>query len=93
MDNIIKFNSTLLHELAHHWFGNIVTMKWWDDLWLNEGFAQYMAYLAIDKCSEVCKSFAAGSWVHHLTSSKNDAMKMDAQAKSHPVKVPVLHSD
>jgi aminopeptidase N len=40
---------TLLHELSHMWFGDLVTMKWWDDLWLNESFATYMAYWAIDE--------------------------------------------
>lgn len=39
---------SLLSELAHMWFGNLVTMKWWSDLWLKEGFASYMSYLAID---------------------------------------------
>ena len=43
---------TLLHELSHMWFGDLVTMKWWDDLWLNESFATYMAYWAIDENRE-----------------------------------------
>ena len=40
---------TILHELAHMWFGDLVTMRWWNDLWLNESFATYVAYLALDR--------------------------------------------
>lgn len=43
-----RVTNTIAHELAHQWFGNLVTMKWWDDIWLNEGFATYVVTLAID---------------------------------------------
>ena len=44
-------NITVLHELAHQWFGDFTTMRWFDDLWLKEGFAQYMAYHAM---ADIC---------------------------------------
>ena len=44
-----KRNSTITHELAHMWFGNVVTMKWWDDLWLNESFAEFIGLYCLEQ--------------------------------------------
>ena len=51
-EHIESVAEIISHELAHQWFGNLVTMKWWDDLWLKEGFATYMSYIALDTVSE-----------------------------------------
>ena len=71
------------HEFAHMWFGNLVTMKWWDDLWLNEAFAEWMAYKAVNTLSpqyEVWNDFQGG---------KNAALAADAQVSTHPIYSPV----
>ncbi|GAB5359892.1 hypothetical protein AAMO2058_000581100 [Amorphochlora amoebiformis] len=68
------------HELAHQWFGNIVTMDWWDDLWLNEGFASYVEDLGTQKFDpSMCV-------VEQFASSKlTTALSLDALASTHPI--------
>ena len=47
--SIERIFNIILHEISHMWFGNLVTMKWWDDLWLNESFANTVSYMCMDE--------------------------------------------
>lgn len=77
--------NTFLHEMAHMWFGNLVTMKWWDDLWLNESFATFMSSLAID--SQLNSMFPA-AWREFL-GSKGWGYATDQLSTTHPISTPV----
>ncbi|XP_077861128.1 endoplasmic reticulum aminopeptidase 1 isoform X2 [Macaca mulatta] len=71
------------HELAHQWFGNLVTMEWWNDLWLNEGFAKFMEFVSVSVTHPELKveDYFFGKCFH--------AMEVDALNSSHPVSTPV----
>ena len=71
---------TILHELAHMWFGDLVTMRWWDDLWLNESFAEYMSYLAAFEATRW-----KNAWSTFFVSEKVAALAQDQMSSTHPV--------
>jgi len=78
--DLLRRDILVLHELAHQWFGDLVTMRWFDDLWLKEGFAQYMAFHALD-------SFEPGEdlWKRFYESIKPAAYAIDSTAGTTPI--------
>ena len=71
---------TILHELAHMWFGDMVTMKWWNDLWLNESFAEYTSTLAVAETTRF-----TDAWTTFQTIEKGWAYNQDQLSSTHPV--------
>ena len=78
----------ILHELAHMWFGNLTTMRWWDDLWLNESFATYVSFLAIDEATRF-----TDAWTNFNSQMKRWAYRQDQLVTTHPIAGDVRDTD
>ncbi|XP_024886627.1 puromycin-sensitive aminopeptidase isoform X1 [Temnothorax curvispinosus] len=74
------------HELAHQWFGNLVTMEWWTHLWLNEGYASFVEFLCV---AHLFPQYDI--WTQFVTDTYIRALELDALKNSHPIEVPVGH--
>ena len=79
-----RLAGVIMHEMAHQWFGDLVTMKWWNGLWLNESFASFMGTLATAEATEF-----NNAWQGFYSSAKQGAYFTDQSSATHPIEVPV----
>lgn len=88
-DKFFRDCRTVCHEISHMWFGNLVTMEWWTDLWLNEGFARFMEF----KCLEVIRP-QFRPWSKFVSDVLYTALKIDTPiSESHPVEIVCIDPD
>ncbi|MFZ4713332.1 MAG: aminopeptidase N [Bacteriovoracaceae bacterium] len=83
-----RLANVILHEMSHMWFGDLVTMKWWNGLWLNESFASFMATKALQEATAFKKA-----WMTFYDDDKNWAYFEDDLSTSHPIETQVANTD
>ena len=88
LDRIQRVAEVIQHELAHQWFGNLVTMDWWEGLWLNEGFATWMSWYSCNNFHPEWKV-----WEQYVSDNLQRAIGLDSLRSSHPIEVPVKNAD
>jgi aminopeptidase N len=81
-------SNTILHEMAHMWFGNLVTMKWWDDIWLNESFAEWASYFANNAATRYNQA-----WTSFMVDRKLWAYREDQMSGTHPIATDMVDLD
>ena len=86
IQQIRNFKYTHSHELAHQWFGNLVTPLWWNDLWLNEAFATWIGHVALDR------HFPEGQWRRNLISGAQSAMAADSLPSARKIRNPIQNN-
>jgi aminopeptidase N len=79
-DEVLARSNTISHEMAHMWFGDLVTMRWWDDLWLNESFAEYMSHRTLCEATEF-----TDAWVDSSMARKTWGYAAERMPSTHPV--------
>ena len=87
-NRLIRACIIMLHEMSHMWFGNLVTMKWWDDLWLNESFATYISVLCVDRALH---STFPQAWIWFYAKIRT-ALSLDQQSTTHPISCDIKNS-
>ena len=80
--------TVIAHEIAHQWFGDLVTMQWWDDIWLNESFASFMSFKVLDRLGET-----PGIWSDFLLTEMAGALLADSLTSTHPIRQTVQSPD
>lgn len=90
LDAVTHLALTVAHEMAHMWFGNLVTMRWWNDLWLNESFADFISFHAL---KDIELSFKTADILQMQFQNKSWGMIQDQLSTTHPIACEVPNTE